>query len=71
MSAEHHNLLLHNDVRWLSKGKALERFCDQREEITNLLHSSKHKKVGSPLKPILDDNFMAYVCFLRGIQTPE
>lgn len=28
MSAEHHDLLLHNDVRWLSKGRALERICD-------------------------------------------
>ncbi|QQP35653.1 Uncharacterized protein FKW44_023937 [Caligus rogercresseyi] len=34
MNAEHYDLLLHNDVRWLSKGNALQRFCDLREEIT-------------------------------------
>ncbi|QQP42234.1 Uncharacterized protein FKW44_016835 [Caligus rogercresseyi] len=28
MNAEHYDLLLHNDVRWLSKGNALQRFCD-------------------------------------------
>ncbi|KAK0135907.1 SCAN domain-containing protein 3 [Merluccius polli] len=70
MSAEHHNLLLHNDVRWLSKGKALERFCDLREEITAfLLHSSssKHKKAETHLNRILGDNFMADVCFLSDI----
>uniref|UniRef100_A0A3Q4GBG0 HAT C-terminal dimerisation domain-containing protein n=1 Tax=Neolamprologus brichardi TaxID=32507 RepID=A0A3Q4GBG0_NEOBR len=40
MSAEHHDLLLHNDVRWLSKGRALERFCDLKEEITAFLCNS-------------------------------
>ena len=67
MSAEHHDLLLHNDIRWLSNGKALKRFCDLREEITTFLHSSKHKKAEAHLKDILDDNFMADVCFLCDI----
>ncbi len=72
MSAEHHDLLLHNDVRWLSKGKALERFCGLREEIITFLRSSKHKKAETHLSRILDDNFMADACFLSDIvKTPE
>ncbi len=67
MSAEHHDLLLHNDVRWLSKRKALERFCGLREEIITFLRSSKHKKAETHLSRILDDNFMADACFLSDI----
>uniref|UniRef100_A0A8C2DHQ3 DUF4371 domain-containing protein n=1 Tax=Cyprinus carpio TaxID=7962 RepID=A0A8C2DHQ3_CYPCA len=67
MSAEHHDLLLPNDVRWLSKGKALERFCGLREEIITFLRSSKQKKAETHLSRILDDNFMADACFLSDI----
>ncbi|XP_058626113.1 SCAN domain-containing protein 3-like [Onychostoma macrolepis] len=67
MSAEHHDLLLHNDVRWLSKGKALVRFCGLREEIITFLRSSKHKKAETHLSRILDDNFMADASFLSDI----
>ncbi len=67
MSAEHHDLLLHNDIRWLSKGKALEHFCDLREEIVTFLHSSKQKKAEGHLKSVLDDSLTADVCFLSDI----
>ena len=67
ISAEHHDLLLHNDVRWLSKGKALERFCDLRGEITAFLGSSKHKKAETHLNRMLDDNFIGDVSFLSDI----
>ncbi|KAL0152649.1 hypothetical protein M9458_052372 [Cirrhinus mrigala] len=67
MSAEHHDLLLHNDVRWLSKGKALECFCGLREEIITFLRGSKQKKAETHLSRILDDNFMADACFLSDI----
>uniref|UniRef100_A0A3Q3E9I4 HAT C-terminal dimerisation domain-containing protein n=1 Tax=Labrus bergylta TaxID=56723 RepID=A0A3Q3E9I4_9LABR len=67
MSAEHRDLLLHNDVRWLSKGKALERCCDLNEEIATFLRSTKLKKAETHLNRILDNNFMADVCFLSDI----
>ena len=41
MSMEHTNLLLHNDVRWLSKGRVLERVCDLCNEIQSFLSSLK------------------------------
>ncbi|KAJ7986678.1 hypothetical protein DPEC_G00342390 [Dallia pectoralis] len=67
MSAEHQDLLLHYDVRWLSKGKALERFCGLREEIITFLRSSKQKKAETHLSRILDHNFLADACFLSDI----
>ncbi|CAB1328309.1 unnamed protein product [Coregonus sp. 'balchen'] len=44
MSAEHKDLLLHNDVHWLSKGRVLERVCDLHDE----LHYEKHKMQEDP-----------------------
>lgn len=44
VSAEHHHLLLCNDVRWLSTGKVLERFCELTDEMTSFLRSSKKKR---------------------------
>uniref|UniRef100_A0A669CMJ3 Uncharacterized protein n=1 Tax=Oreochromis niloticus TaxID=8128 RepID=A0A669CMJ3_ORENI len=67
MSAEHHDLLLHNDVRWLSKGRALERFCDLKEAITAFLCNSRQKKAETYLNRIMDNSFMASVCFLTDI----
>uniref|UniRef100_A0A8C1IF79 HAT C-terminal dimerisation domain-containing protein n=1 Tax=Cyprinus carpio TaxID=7962 RepID=A0A8C1IF79_CYPCA len=52
MSAEHHDLLLPNDVKWLSKGKALERFCGLKEEIITFLRNSKQKKGRNALDDI-------------------
>ncbi|KAM3836178.1 SCAN domain-containing protein 3-like [Diretmus argenteus] len=35
--ATHDDLLLHNHVRWLSKGKALERFIELRDQVVDFL----------------------------------
>uniref|UniRef100_A0A3Q0RPI0 SPIN-DOC-like zinc-finger domain-containing protein n=1 Tax=Amphilophus citrinellus TaxID=61819 RepID=A0A3Q0RPI0_AMPCI len=67
MSPEHHDLLLHNDIRWLSKGNPLERFCALKEEIQVFLHDSKQKKAEAHLNRIMDTDFMADVCFLSDL----
>ncbi|QQP37454.1 Uncharacterized protein FKW44_017722, partial [Caligus rogercresseyi] len=67
MNAEHYDLLLNNDVRWLSKGNALQRFCDLREEITVFLRNSKHRKAHIHLNRMSDDAFVSDVCFLNDI----
>ncbi|KAK0135642.1 SCAN domain-containing protein 3 [Merluccius polli] len=41
MSAQYTDLLIHKDIRWLSKGNALKRFCELKEEILAFLHNSK------------------------------
>lgn len=41
--ATHDDLLLHNDVRWLSKGKVLERLCVLHDEVQAFLKTGKMK----------------------------
>uniref|UniRef100_A0A8C5DSP2 HAT C-terminal dimerisation domain-containing protein n=1 Tax=Gouania willdenowi TaxID=441366 RepID=A0A8C5DSP2_GOUWI len=45
----------------------MERFCDLKEEITAFLLRSKLKRAETYLTQILDDNFIADVCFLCDI----
>ncbi len=66
MSAEHCDLLLHNNIRWLSKGNALQRVCELREEIVTFLRDCKHKQADC-LSQMLDDGFVSQMCFLRDI----
>ena len=40
--AEHTDLLLHTDVRWLSRGTFLERFSELLPEINEFLKRSNH-----------------------------
>ena len=63
--ATHGDLLLHNGVRWLSKGKALERFCALLDEVKIFLRSGK--RAADHLVLIEDDEFMANVIFLADI----
>ncbi|MGH0161433.1 UNVERIFIED_CONTAM: hypothetical protein FKN15_041049 [Acipenser sinensis] len=67
MSADHHDLLVHNDVRWITKGKALNRFCDLKDEIIEFLNNSSHKNAERYSNMVRDDEFMAKVCFLSDI----
>uniref|UniRef100_A0A8P4GNU0 SPIN-DOC-like zinc-finger domain-containing protein n=1 Tax=Dicentrarchus labrax TaxID=13489 RepID=A0A8P4GNU0_DICLA len=64
MSSEYKDLLIHNDIRWLSKGNALKRVCELREEILVFLRSSKLKKFLSLME---NYEFNAAVCFLSDV----
>ena len=44
VNAEFDDLLLHNNVRWLSKGKVLERFWTLRKELETFLLNQKSPK---------------------------
>ena len=65
--ATHDDLLLHNDVRWLSKGKALDRFCALLNEIKAFLGMSKSKAAADHLILLEDEKFMSNVAFLSDI----
>lgn len=64
MSAEYKDLLIHNDIRWLSKGNALKRFNELRGEIVVFLRNSKLKKAVKFLSLMESDEFTSAVCFL-------
>lgn len=67
MSADHFDLLLNNNVRWLSQGNAFMTVCELREEIITFLHDCKHKKAETFLRNIQDNKFVSEMCFLTEI----
>ena len=65
-NAEFDDLLIHNNIRWLSKGKSLERFCTLLDEVT-FLENSQSKNGEKYLKKLKDLEFMSNVYFLNDI----
>lgn len=61
------DLLLHNNVRWLSKGRVLERFWSIREEIADFLAQLKSQKATTFSLFLEDDKKMDIVAFLVDI----
>lgn len=69
MSAERHDLLLHSDIRWLSKGRVLERVCELQNELCSFLSSLQKQKAKGFLRFLNDSTEVAYVCFLCDIMS--
>ncbi|KAJ4923459.1 hypothetical protein JOQ06_014048 [Pogonophryne albipinna] len=69
MSSEHKDLLLHNDVRWLSKGRVLERVCDLRDELVSFLSSLQSQKAHEFLSFLTDTKVIADVNFLCDVMS--
>ncbi|KAL1276926.1 hypothetical protein QQF64_023599 [Cirrhinus molitorella] len=65
--ASHDDLLLHNDMRWLSKGKALERFVELRAQVVDFLKQSKSKAAADHLRVMQDTLYVCNVAFLTDI----
>ncbi|XP_056243076.1 zinc finger BED domain-containing protein 5 [Seriola aureovittata] len=63
MGAHFHQLLLHSEVWWLSRGKVLTRLCDLREEVLLFL-----AEIDSPLlKHMEDAKWVAMLAYLSDI----
>jgi len=65
--ADYKDLLLHNDVRWLSKGTALDRFLRIKEEVKEFLRKCHHKRAEKYSKILAGKTFLANVCFLNDL----
>uniref|UniRef100_A0A0P4WGZ3 Uncharacterized protein n=1 Tax=Scylla olivacea TaxID=85551 RepID=A0A0P4WGZ3_SCYOL len=55
VSASYDDLLLHNNVRWLSKGKVLERFWSIRKEVQEFLRSQQSAAKANKFLDFLED----------------
>lgn len=63
VGTEHHQLLLHTDVRWLSRGKTLKRLFELREQVGDFVSEHLH-----PLAALLKDfNWLAHLAYLVDI----
>lgn len=65
--ASYDDLLLHNDVRGLSKGKALECFVELRDQVVDFFMQSQSKATTDPLRTMQDREYMRKVAFLTYI----
>ena len=67
MDAEHKCLLLHTEVRWLSKGRSLARVFELREPVQRLLSEKK-----SPLAAHFSDKEwvakLTYLCYIFNLE---
>ncbi|XP_045107141.1 general transcription factor II-I repeat domain-containing protein 2-like [Portunus trituberculatus] len=67
VEANANDLLLHNNVRWLSKGNALGRFWSVREEIAAFLEQVKSQRATQFSLFLQDEHKMNMVAFLVDI----
>lgn len=62
--SEYIDLLLHNDVRWLSKGNVLKRFIILLNEISDFLKSRNTKTATEYFEFLCNSNNVTKLCFL-------
>ncbi|KAK9958613.1 hypothetical protein ABG768_025346 [Culter alburnus] len=63
VGSEHQQLLLHTDVRWLSRGKTLQRLFELREQVCDFLSEHLH-----PSAALLKDyNWLAHLAYLADV----
>lgn len=61
--SDHHQLLLHTDVRWLSRGKALQRLLELREQVHDFLSEHGHSLAAK----LGDQTWSAHLAYLTDV----
>ncbi|KAI4897402.1 hypothetical protein NFI96_031536 [Prochilodus magdalenae] len=69
VDANSDDLLLHNNVGWLSKGRVLERFWSIRREVTAFLEQLESQKAANVSVFLNDEKNMGIVAFLADIMS--
>ena len=64
MGADHTGLLLHTEVRWLSRGQVLKRVYELHEEIITFLSKQNHLSLAEKFS---QEKFIANVVYLADI----
>ncbi len=64
INAAYDDLLLHNNLRWLSKGRVLERFWDIRKDLEMFLSQQKNAKARHYLDFLRNDDSIELVAFI-------
>ncbi|XDV31945.1 hypothetical protein PO909_002862 [Leuciscus waleckii] len=62
-NSEHQQLLLHTDIRWLSKRKTLQRLFELRDQVSDFL--SEHLHSHAPL--LKNNSWLAYLAYLADV----
>ena len=64
MVADHMGLLLHTEVRWLSRGQVLKRVYELRQEIVTFLNKQSHVSMA---EKFIQEKFIASSAYLADI----
>jgi hypothetical protein len=67
IDAEYGDLLLHTDIRWMSRGKCLQRFFALRQEIQTFLRERVTSDTKQYVEKLDDPEFLSQLAFLTDI----
>ena len=67
LECDHSDLLLHSEVRWLSKGRCLERFSELKDAVVGFLSTMTNSTAQTYHSLLHDNDFLTDLAFLNDI----